>query len=536
MRKFHQSWYPPVLLLILIGLIFLSLSAGVRAAEPKKGGTLKFIPHADLKVIDPIWTTAYISRNHGYMVYDVLFALDENLQVQPQMVDTWQVSSDGLEYIFTLRDRLQWHDGQPVTAEDAVASIKRWGQRDVTGKLMMEFMASLEVVDPKKFRLTLKEPFGLVLDALAKPSSNVPFIMPARIAATPADEQIKEAIGSGPYKFLSEEWQPGHKVVYIRNDAYMPRREPANFGAGGKRVYVDRVEWLYIPDPATASAALEAGEVDYWESPPLDFISTLEKKSHIRVEPASPLGSQGWLRPNHLHPPFNHEKARQALLWMVNQETYLRAAIGEPRFWKTCPAYFMCGTPNETDIGSEPLMQHDLDKARQLMQEAGYDGRPVVLMDPTDLPVLHAFTLVTQQLLTKIGVKVELQAMDWSTLVSRRAEKKPPAEGGWNLFHTSSDGTNVMSPVNNSGAAGTCEKAWFGWYCSEEMERLRAQWVRTTDETKRKQIIEEIQKLAFKEVPYVSLGQWDYWRAYRDHVQGVLQFPVPVLWNVWLEK
>jgi peptide/nickel transport system substrate-binding protein len=525
-----------LMLTVVIGLGLLCLTPWAIAQEPNKGGTLRFIPHADLKVLDPIWTTAYISRNHGYMVYDVLFALDEHLKIQPQMVDTWEMSQDGLQYTFSLRKGLQFHDGAPVTSEDVMASLKRWGQRDGMAKLLMTATDHQEAVNDTTFRLVLKEPFGLVLDALAKPSSNVPFIMPARIAATPADEQIKEAIGSGPYKFVKEEWQPGHRVVYARNPDYLPRAEPPSFGAGGKRVYVDRVEWLYIPDPATANAALEAGEVDYWEAPPADFVARLEQNPHIEILLADPVGFQWWIRPNHLHPPFNHKKARQALLWMVQQETYLRAAVGDPKYWRRCGAFFMCGGPWETDIASDPLIRQDLEKARQLMKEAGYDGRPVVLLDPTDISVLHGLTLVTQQLLAKIGVKVDLQAMDWSTLVSRRAERKPPAEGGWNLFHTGGIFGDLYNPAGNQVIEGSCEKAWFGWYCSEQMEKLRAEWAHTLDPAKKKQLVEEIQKLAYDEVPYVPLGQSIVRRAYRNYVKGVLQFAAPVLWNAWLDK
>jgi peptide/nickel transport system substrate-binding protein len=520
----------------IIGVGLLCLMPWAMAQEPKTGGTLRFIPHADLKVLDPVWTTAYITRNHGYMVYDVLFALDEHLKIQPQMVDSWEMSQDNLRYTFTLRQGLSFHDGTPVTAHDAVASLKRWGQRDVMGKQLMGATARLEALDDKTFVLELKEPFGLVLDALAKPSSNVPFIMPARLAATPADEQVKDVIGSGPFKFVKEEWQPGHRVVYVRNTDYVPRPEPASFGAGGKRVYVDRVEWLYIPDPATANAALEAGEVDYWETPPVDFIAQLEKNPSITISIVDPMGTQGWLRPNHLQPPFNNKKARQALLYMVHQETYLRAAIGDRRFWRTCSAYFICGSPWESEAGAEPFKKQDFEKAKQLLKEAGYDGQPVVLLDPTDIPLLHAATLVTRELLTKIGVKVDLQAMDWSTLISRRAEKKPPAEGGWNLFHTWAVAADVFSPAINAGVASDCEKAWFGWPCSEQIQKLRAQWARTLDPGEKKRLTEEIQRLAYEEVPYVSWGQWFLPAAYRAHVKGVVPFPAPVLWNVWLDK
>ena len=536
MRNSSKFLCRHAVLMIIIGIVLFTFTSRVMAQEPKRGGTLKLIPHADLKILDPIWTTAYITRNHGYMIYDTLFALDENLKVQPQMVDTWQVSPDGLQYTFTLREGLKFHDSSPVTSDDVIASLKRWGQRDILGKQLMDYTSRLEKVDDKTFRLELKEPFGLVLDALAKPSSNVPFIMPARIAATPADKQITEAIGSGPFKFVKEEWEPGYRVVYVRNPDYVPRSEPASYGAGGKRVYVDRVEWLYIPDPATASAALERGEVDYWERLPASLITQLEKNSHIAISVTDPLGSQYVLRPNHLHPPFNNVKARQALLWMTNQEAYMQAAVGDKRFWRTCLAFFMCGSPWETEVGSEPLKRQDLEKASQLMQEAGYDGRPVVLMDPTDRLQLHAIMLVAQYLLTQIGVKVDLQAMDWSTLVARRAEKKRPEEGGWNLLPTEFIGADTFNPAVNLTIDGSCDRAWFGWYCSEKMEKLRAEWARTQDEARRKQLVEEIQKLAYEEVPYIPVGQSAYLIAYRDYVKGIPKFTAPVLWNVWLDK
>src|SRR5262245_29716873 len=528
----------------LFGVLLVGIAAWAMAAEPKQGGTLKFIPHADLKVLDPIWNTAYITRNHGYMVYDVLFAVDAQLHVQPQMVDTWEVSADGMHYMFSLRQGLRFHDGTPVTAEDAVASLRRWGQKDALGKQLMRATAQLAAVDNTILRLDLKEPFALVLDALAKPSSNVPFIMPARLARTPADEQIKEVIGSGPFKFVPEEWQPGHRVVYVRNPEYVPRPEPASFGAGGKQVYVDRVEWLYIPDAATASAALAAGEVDYWEYPPVDFVSQLEKNANITVRVVDAMGTQGWLRPNHLHPPFSDKRARQALLYLVEQETYLRSAIGNPKFWRKCAAYFICGSPWESEAGAEPFMKPReanvswlyVEKAKQLLKEAGYDGQPVVLLDPTDYSDLHAATLVTRELLTKAGINVDLQPMDWNTLVARRAEKKPPAEGGWNLFHTRWLAADVFSPAVNPGVASDCDQAWFGWPCSAQIETLRAEWIRTQDPAKKKALTDEIQRLAYEEVPYVLWDQYSLPSAYRTYVKGVLPFLTPVFWNVRLEN
>ncbi len=509
----------------------LAIGGVAHAQAPKRGGTLRFIPHADLKILDPVWTTAYITRNHGYMIYDTLFATDAGLQIRPQMAERYTVSKDSMKYSFSLRDGLKWHDGQPVTAEDCVASLQRWGKRDAVGKLLFAATGKLQTVDRKTFVLELKEPFGLVLDAIGKPSSNVPFMMPARVAAASENEQIKDVTGSGPYKFVKDEWQPGNQVVYVRNPDYVPRNEEPSGAAGGKRVYLDRVIWRYIPDAATANAALEAGEVDYWENPPLDFVPRLEKHPGMTVFVTDTRGTQGWLRPNHLQPPFDNKKAREALLWMVDQKTYLEAAIGQSKYYRTCAGYFMCGgLPYESAAGAPP--RSDLDRARQLLKEGGYDGRPVVLLDPTDIAILHGATLVTRELLTKIGVSVDLQALDWSTLVSRRAKKEPPKEGGWNLFHTWAISLDVMTPALNAGIAGSCDKAWFGWPCSEPMEKLRAEWARTTDPARRKQLAEQIQMVAFDYVPYVPWGQWLLPSAYRKNVRGVLQFGAQLLWNV----
>jgi len=511
-----------------------TLATPALAQTPKRGGTLRFIPIGDLKILDPIWTTAYITRDHGYMIWDTLFATDANLQIKPQMVDKHTVSRDGMKYSFTLRDGLRFHDGTPVTAEDCVASLIRWGKKDPLGKLMFAATGKLQATDKKSLGLELKEPFGMVLEALGKPSSNVPFIMPARLAATPADEQVKEPIGSGPFKFVKEEWQPGNQVVYARNADYVPRSEPPSGAAGGKHVYLDRVIWRYMPDSATAAGALAAGELDYWQFPPADFVARLTKNPNVTTFVGDPIGLVGWLRPNHLHPPFNNKKARQALLYMVDQEMYLQAAIGQSQYYRTCPGIFFCGNvPYESKAGA-PARQ-DLDRARQLMKESGYDGRPVVVLDPTDRPELHGAALVTRELLTKIGVNVDLQAVDWSTLLARRARKDPPSAGGWNLFSTNWISSDAMTPAVNAGVAGGGESGWFGWSSSARLEAMRLEWIRSTDPAKRRQLAEQIQVVAFDEVPFVPWGQYVQPSLYRKSVRGVLQFPAALLWNIWLD-
>jgi peptide/nickel transport system substrate-binding protein len=498
----------------------------------KRGGTMRFVAQADLKILDPVWTTAYITRNHSYLVYDTLFATDEKLQVKPQMVDKWTTSRDGMKWTFTLRDGLKWHDGQPVAAEDCVESLKRWGKKDRFGRLLMAHTAKIAPVDRKTFALDLGERFGPVLDALGKPSSNTPFMMPARIAATSENEQIKEIVGSGPFRFVKDEWQPGNQVVYVRNADYVPRNEAPSGAAGGKKVNLDKVIWRYIPDGATAAAALAAGEVDWWEIPPLDFIPKIEENSALATFLPDPLGTQGWLRPNHLHPPFNNKKARQALLYMMDQPTYLQAAIGQAKYYQPCHSVFACAGPYASKTGAEPIMKQNLERARQLVKESGYDGRPVVVIHVTDIQLLSGAALVTRDLLSQIGFTVDLKAMDWSTNLATRARKEPPDKGGWNVLHTWWMAADVMHPAVHFGVSGAGPGAWFGWPEVGQLEKLITDWVRSTDQARRKQLAEEIQKVALDEVAYVPWGEWFLPTAFRKNVQGILKFIAPLFWNV----
>jgi peptide/nickel transport system substrate-binding protein len=446
-----------------------------------------------------------------------------------------QVSADGLTYTFKLREGMKWHDGSDVTAADIVPSLQRWGKRDGMGQKLMDVTAELKAVDGRTFQLTLKSPYGLVLDSIGKISSNTPFMMPKHDAETDAFEKVPDAIGSGPFIFQKEQWVPGAKVVYTRNAAYKPRSEPAKYAAGGKIAKVDRVEWIYMPDAITALNAIKAGEVDYWETPTPDLLDQLKTSPGVKVAIIDPLGTQGWLRPNHLHPPFNNPKARQALLYMVKQADYLNAIVGNKDYWKECGAYYICGTSLETAVGAEPLLKQDFEMAKKLLKEGGYNGETVVMMDPTDIPLLHGASLVTAQLLREIGVNVDVQAMDWSTLTSRRTKQEAPGagSGGWNIFHTYATAADAASPVSNIGTSGGCtERAWFGWPCDEEIEKLRDAFSREADPAKQKAIVETLQKRLYEVVPYVNYGQWVQPAAFRDNLDGVLVSPVPFFWNI----
>jgi peptide/nickel transport system substrate-binding protein len=297
-------------------------------------------------------------------------------------------------------------------------------------------------------------------------------------------------------------------------------------------VYLDKVIWRYIPDPMDAAAALESGEVDWWQEPPLDFVPKIEQNPDLQTFLFDPLGSQGWLRPNHLHPPFNNKKAREALLHMMDQVTYLHLAIGQPQYYRTCYSVFACGGPYATTAGAEPIMKHDLTRARQLVKESGYDGRPIVVIQVIDKSFLNAAAIVTRQRLESIGFKVILKPMDWSTNLIVRARKEAPDKGGWNLLHTWWLATDVSNPAVHFGVSGAGPGAWFGWPDIPQLEKLVTDWVRATDQTKRKLLADEIQKVTLSEVPFVLWGEWFQPMAYRKNVLGVLKFAAPVFWNV----
>jgi peptide/nickel transport system substrate-binding protein len=494
---------------------------------------LRVVPHSNLNILDPIWTTQYMARNHGYMVYDTLFGTDEKSRIQPQMVEKWTVSPDQRQWSFTLRDGLEFHDGKPVTGEDVIASLERWGKRDAMGQKLMTFVERMDSPSPNTFRMSLREPCGFVLEALGKPSSNVPFIMPKRVADTPADKQITDAIGSGPYIFKADEFKPGDKAVYVKNQKYRPRKETPSGTAGGKHVYVDRVEWnLALRDAQSQVNALANGEVDVIERPAFESYEQLRQIKNVTLVTKDPLGFQYMCRFNHLHPPFNNAKVRQAALAAMPQEPFLRAQVGDRDLYKPCASMFTCGTPYGSTKGSDIQSKSNMKKAQELLKASGYDGTPVLIMKPTDLASIGKLPDVAAQLLRQAGFKVDLQAMDWNSLVSRRAKKEPPAQGGWNIFCTAWVAPDIWNPLANAAIGGAGEKSWFGWPSDAELERLRDDFARATDEGKKKALAEAIQTRAFEIGTHAPLGEYVNPLAARQSVSGWVIGPGDIYWNV----
>src|SRR6476646_4929587 len=529
---FHvPRWKRPA---IAAALSVAALSAVLTSQAFAAGKTITAVMHSDLRIIDPGFTTAYITRDHGYMIFDTLLATDSSFKITPQMAD-WKVSDDKLTYTFTLRDGLKWHDGAPVTAEDCVASLKRWGRSDNMGQKLMDFTASIEPIDAKSFALKLKEPYGLVLESIGKPSSYVPFMMPKRLAETPAGQQMKEQIGSGPFKFVQAEFQPGVKAVYEKNTDYVPRKEPASWTAGGKVVKVDRVEWITMADAQTAVNALQSGDIDFMENPSFDILPVLAANKEIKVDTLDKLGLQTVGRMNFLYPPFDNVKVRRAALLAMNQKNVLDALVGNPEYYKICGAIFMCDTPLATNVGSESVVKGSgMAEAKKMLAESGYDGTPIVIMAPGDVVTLKAQPIVAAQLLREAGFKVDVQATDWQTVVTRRASQKPPKEGGWNMFFTNWAAADVVNPVVNVSVGGRGKNGgWFGWPEDAKLESMRDAYARSTSPDEQKKIAAEIQAHVFEQVIYIPLGQYLAPAAGRKSLTGVLGGPAtPVFWNI----
>ena len=505
-------------------------------AQARPPRQARMVPHGDLNVLDPIWTTQNMAAYHGAMMYDTLYGIDANFVPQPQMVGKTDISADRKTYTMELRPGLKWHDGTAVTARDCVASLRRWQAKDGAGLHLFERVADTPVVDEKTFRIVLKEPYGLLLDALAKTSTPLCVMMKAEIAATDPNTQITKHIGSGPFKFIEAEYRPGSRVVYERNPDYVPRSEPASGIAGGKRVFLDRVIWDIIPDAQTAASALMAGEVDFFEVPPIDILPALSATPGVKVEVFNKLGNIGQVRLNHLHPPFNNLSARRAAQLAISQEDIQRAAVGDPKYYRTCGSNFTCGSAMGVEDGAEALMlgapmAQRQARARELLKESGYDGRPVVLLHATNIHVMNQTMLVVAQNLRQIGINVQLASTDWGAVVTRRSNQNPPDQGGWNVFYTYSGGNSAASPISLFAHAAIGRKGWFGWPENPQIETMRNEWAAASTLEARRAVASRLNRTMIDYVHDIKTGQWVAPVAYRgDRLRNMVQVPEVIPW------
>ncbi|HZF76122.1 MAG TPA: ABC transporter substrate-binding protein [Acetobacteraceae bacterium] len=516
---------------------FMTVAGTALLARPglaQAARVLRFAPIADLGVLDPVVTTTYITRNHGYLVWDTLYGLDEQVRPQPQMAEGHIVEDGGRRVLIRLREGLRFHDGERVTARDCVASIRRWGARDPLGQTLMALTEELVAADDRTIGFRLSRPFPMLFDALAKTSPPVCFVMPERLAATDPARPITEVVGSGPFRFLADQRVSGARVAYARFEGYVPRPGGTPSGTAGPKVaHMDRVEWITLPDAATAAAALQAGEVDWWEFPTPDLLPLLRRRAELVVENPDPFGFMAVLRPNHLHPPFDDPAARRALLPAVAQADFVTAAAGADRTaWRDGVGFFPPGAPMASDAGMEALAgPRDAAAARRALEAAGRAGARVTVIGPTDYPNVQALTEVGVDMLRRAGLSVDYAPTDWATVVQRRANREPPARGGWNALFTFFSGLDFLNPGVHLMLRSNGTAAWPGWPGSDRIEALRQSWFEATDAEAQRGIAAEIQRAAFQDLPYIPLGQFFQPTAWRRSVAGVLKGPT-LFWNI----
>ncbi len=501
------------------------------AAAQASTTLMKFVPQANLSSLDPVWTTATVTNNHGYYVFDMLYGADENLKPQPQMAEGHEVSADGKTWRIRLREGLSFHDGTPVKAVDCAASLKRWTQRDPYGQLLGRAVEEWAAPDDRTVEIKLKRPFPMMLDCLAK-SDQPPVIMPERLAKTDANTQVTEMIGSGPYKFVASGYVSGSKVVYEKFEGYKPRAEPPSRNAGGKVAHFQRIEWNVLPDPATAAAALTRGEVDWWERPLTDLQPMLASNKDIKQEVIDKAGRGAIIRLNHLQAPFNNPKVRAAVRMAVKQEDYMRAAQGDDTtLWQICRSLWWRGTPYY-DGEQEDLMPQSLEKAKAALKASGYNGEKVVIINPTDFPDIGPLGEVTFELLKQLGMNVEMAASDWGTVVQRRGSREATEKGGWSIFHTTGSATSWGNPAMSTLVRGQGDKGWFGWWKSDAAEGLAEEWLYAPDEAAQRKSAKALARLALEEVATIPLGQFVSRTAYRKDMTGMLAGSAPYPWGL----
>jgi peptide/nickel transport system substrate-binding protein len=502
-------------------LLQTSLATLAAPAIAQPAATLRVIPEADLAILDPIWTTATVTRDHAFMVFDTLYGRDTDYIVRPQMA-----AGDLLEdttWTIRLRDDLRFHDGTPVLARDVIASIRRWGARASFGQTLLEATDAIEAPDDRTIRFRMKRRFPVPM-ALADSA----IIMPERLARTDAFTQVTEMTGSGPFRFVAAERLAGVRNVYERFAGYVPRPDGTPSGtAGPKIVHVDRVIWTTMPDAGTAASAMLAGEMDWWEVPP-DFMPQLRASPKLYLKQIDTLGGIRVMRFNHLHPPFDNPAIRRALLPAISQAEVMTAFTSDTSLWRDHVGVFTPNTPMSNEAGIEVLAgPRSLAAARAALAAAGYRGERVVVLNPADQPEVSSNTLVGCDIATKVGFNIDIQTMDWGTMLARRAKTDPADKGGWNLSFTGLSGSGCLDPSSHIALRGNGLKAWAGWPTSPRIEELRLAWFDAPSLAAQQAICIDIQKQFWIDLPYIPLGQRLGVNAFNKRVTDVpVNFPL----------
>ena len=498
-----------------------AILAAPRVSRADHAKTLKYVPGVPLSILDPVWSGARGPHIHAYLVFDTLYGLDETFAVQPQMVDRHVVEQDGTVWTIKLRDGLWFHDGEPVLARDAVASIRRFAARDGFGGALMARTVALSAPDDRTIQFRLDRPFPHLPMALAGCSETTPVIMPERLANTDPFRQVTEMVGSGPYRFLPAEFDAGVRAAYERFSAYVPRAQgKPSYTAGPKVTHFDHVEWQSLGDIATSVAALERGEIDWLDSVPVDQLPLLARNPTVTLEITEPSGSIPLMRFNHLQPPFDNPAIRRAVLGAIDQADVMNVLAGtDGGTRQERGGLFTPGSALANEAGIEVLSgPRDYDKVKRELAVGGYRGEPVVVLGVSDNTYFAAISQVGADQLRKAGMNVDLRSMDFTSMIRRRLSKDPPDKGGWNVFFSINDGLFTNNPATNAGIRGDSKSGLPGWPTSPLLETLLARWLRAGDLNEQRLICEQIQLQMWRDVPYIPMGHWVRSTAHRRDI------------------
>ena len=504
-------------------------------ARPAIGGaskTLIFVPTTNPPTYDPVYNPAQATRTLGLMVYETLYTRDLALNPHPHMLDGHVVEEDGRRWTMILRSGQFFHDGTPVLARDCVASVRRWMARDPVGGFIKDRLDALEAKDDRTIVWRLKKPFPFLPNTLAKTQPTCA-MMPERLAGDPF-KPAPECVGSGPFRWVGNEFVSGSRAVFAKNERYVPRPEKVEYGWGGYHVKVDRVEWRVIPDAATAAGALATGEVDWVEMPLPDLLPMLRRAPGVTVGRLDTHGVMPVLRPNFIVGPTANAVVRRVMLAAVNQTDAMTAVMGEDRDgWRVPVGFFAPGTESANEAGMEALRHPPpVEAIKRMLKEGGYNGEKIVIMHPTDPSAYDAVCQVAEGDFRRVGLNIEVQTTDWGTVTQRRASKEPLDKGGWSLFPSGFPPVDYANPVLAGGMRTNGKDAWVGWPENAKIEALRDAWIDSTDPAEQKRLAEDLQRECFAYVPYIPLGQYLPAGAWRSTVTGQLRGPAPVFWNV----
>ncbi|HEY7202977.1 MAG TPA: ABC transporter substrate-binding protein [Methylomirabilota bacterium] len=513
-----------VLVLLSLTLVAaVSLTPFAVAQEtPRAGGVLKAAMIGEPPTLDLHWTTAVITQEITFHIYEGLFTYDASFVPTPMLAESYVMAPDGRRYTITLRRGVRFHTGKEMTSADVVASLTRWGKVATNGKAVWRAVEAVEAKDPYTVVIHLKEPSGSLLYALASPNNGAS-IHPKEVIAAAGDGQIKEFIGTGPYRFV--EHRPDRHIKVARFKEYAARAEAPN-GYGGRRTaYLDEILFIPVPDVAVRLAGVETAEYHWASSINQDKYEGIKSRGDIVAAPVKPYG---WITavPNHKQGVMANKKVRQAFQAVLDMEPIMAAGIGNKEFYRMSGALFF---PEQTAFHSTTgVTGYNLkskDRARALLKETGYTGQPVRWVTTKEYEWMYNTAVVAKQQMEEVGFVVDLQVVDWATLVQRR--NKPE------LFDLFSTGF-TFNPDPALASALQCN--WPGWWCHEEKDRLMAEMARETDPKKRRALIERVQAVFYEDVGRIKFGDYYPLQAMRKDLRGFRPGPFLYFWNAWLAK